>query len=209
MVVPATVSFDVALAPMGVVGSNSPTGTLTTQAVHCSDALGVTVTVPEAFAPVAFHHHTETRCAVPPKLPEIVFAVSPFGPPGSVPCVTLASDARQQMIRSPSACAGRETAHEAEAVLFPLSVQSPASIVGGGATLGETLALGLSDAEGESDAEPESAFASPTRNAMYPAVEPLSAPVPVTVPVLPAAWAARSASAIDAKPPLHASCLSV
>jgi hypothetical protein len=130
MVDPATVSLFVALAPMGVVASNSPAGTLNAHAVHCSDADGVTVIVPEVAEPLAFHQNTLTTCAVPPKLPLIVLIVSLFGPLDGSVCVTFASEHRQTTIRSPSACAGREMSHEVVAVLFPLSVQSAASMSG-------------------------------------------------------------------------------
>lgn len=159
----AVVSFDAWLAPIGVVESNHPAGTLTTVAVHCSDALGVTVTVPEVLAPVAIQYQAEIRCAVPPEALLIATAVSPFGPPGSVPCVTSASDARQQMIRSPVDCAGLLIPQDVVAVLLPELVQlldvmygpSPGDGLGEAELDGLTLALGVGEGEADGDVDAE------------------------------------------------------
>jgi hypothetical protein len=46
---------------MGVVALNSPAGTRTTVAVHCSEALGVTVWLPLAWLDAAIQYQTEMR----------------------------------------------------------------------------------------------------------------------------------------------------
>jgi len=105
-----------------------------TVAVQDSDALGVKVRVPDVQLSVVIVYQTcpRTSSLYEAVGPTMLLSVSPFGPDGAVTDVTSveSSQAIFQISRSPADALGWLTAHSASAVLLPLTVQSPDSMIG-------------------------------------------------------------------------------